>query len=50
MQFCDQTCRWCFHQWVKWLKSRMHQMDMAWDGTSTSFNQAAATSVKPPKE
>lgn len=48
MQHCDSTCQHCFRQFVAWLKSRMWQQDQPWpDSNSETFNQAAATSVRP---
>jgi hypothetical protein len=50
MQHCDSTCRQCFRTWVRWLKSREHQMTMPMEGMTTTFAEAAATSVRPPKD
>lgn len=43
-------CNACARDFFKWVKTRMAQMDVDLkDGNSTTFAEAAATSVKPPR-
>jgi hypothetical protein len=50
MQHCDSTCAHCAREFFRWLKSRMAQMSLLQKGSKTTFNEAAATSVRPGKE
>ena len=45
-------CPWCARIWFRWYAARMNQMHVPRKnrGETTSFAEAAATSVKPPKE
>lgn len=47
MQHCDARCGWCARNWWRWLKSREAQMSLLRPGQTTSFAQAAATSIRP---
>jgi hypothetical protein len=48
MKNCSPQCPWCAKEFWRWMKSRMAQMNMTRPGETTSFAQAAATSVKAP--
>jgi hypothetical protein len=50
MQTCDQTCSHCARDWFRWLKAREGQMRKLLKGATTSWSEAAATSVRPPRE
>jgi hypothetical protein len=51
MQHCDSTCPWCAREFWEWWKRRVKSQDResgrSGDG---SFNDAAATSVRPEEE
>lgn len=48
----DPRCAFCAIQFMCWWKERMLQMSWADEkkGEKTPFSEAAATSVRPPKE
>jgi len=47
MQNCDQTCVHCARYFWKWLKAREAQMSKPLKGQTTTWSEAAATSVRP---
>jgi len=49
MQHCDQTCSYCAREFWKWVKGREAQMSTPRKGESFTFNQAAQTSIRAPK-
>lgn len=46
MQRCDQRCPWCARDFWNWLKARERQMSIPQKGMTTSFAEAARTSIK----
>lgn len=44
---CHKDCRFCAKEFYRWYKTRMAQMAVPQEGQTTTFAQAAATSVKP---
>ncbi len=45
MQHCDQTCSHCAREFFKWWKTWTKKMMLPQDGATTTFAEAAATSV-----
>lgn len=45
---CHPDCRFCAREFWVWLRARMAQMDRVKKGMTTSWSQAAATSVRAP--